>query len=179
MIQPDGKLVAAGLSFNGSRNVSVMIRYNPDGSLDTTFNTTGIVITPIGADNATNGLAIQSDGKLLAAGRSYNGTQNVFALLRYNTDGSLDTTFGTDGIVNTAIQSQNDAANAVVIQSDGKSVAAGFSYNGSQYEFALARYMNGPTPPTRENCNDKNKGKGNDKGKGHDKGKCKGHDKDK
>ena len=69
-----------------------------------------------------------------------NGSNDDFALVRYNTDGSLDTSFDSDGKVTTAIGSGNDYARSVAIQSDGKIVAAGYSYNGSNYDFALVRY---------------------------------------
>ena len=57
-----------------------------------------------------------------------------------NADGSLDTSFGTDGKVTTAIGAASEAAYSVAIQSDGKIVAAGFSRNGNNLDFALARY---------------------------------------
>ena len=143
-IQPlDGKLVTAGASSNskGSRYQFALVRYNTDGSLDTTFNKKGIVTTTIGDfDDEAFALAIQPDGKLVAAGYSYNGTQYGFALVRYNTDGSLDTTFNTTGIVTTAIGTTNDVAYGVAIQSDGKMVVAGRSFNGTAFEFALVRY---------------------------------------
>ena len=73
-------------------------------------------------------VAIQSDGKIVAAGNSYGDGSNAdFALVRYNTDGSLDTNFGIDGKVTTAIGSGDDYAKSVAIQSDGKIVAAGYS----------------------------------------------------
>jgi len=142
-IQADKKIVAAGLSYNGSRNVFALVRYNTDGSLDTTFNTTGKITTPIGASNdAAYAVAIQpADGKIVAAGDSWNGSQYVFALVRYNTDGSLDTTFNTTGKVTTPIGTSQDTVEDVAIQPDGKIVAAGFSNNGSQCVFALVRYM--------------------------------------
>ena len=71
------------------------MRYNTDGSLDTTFDSDGVVTTAIGsADDYANSVAIQSDGKIVVAGYSDNGSNGDFALVRYNTDGSLDTTFG-------------------------------------------------------------------------------------
>ena len=85
-------------------------------------------------------VAIQSNGKIVAAG--YGDTD--FALVRYNTDGTLDTTFGSDGKVTTAIGSGLDSARSVAIQSDGKIVAAGS--RDSNNDFALARYV-GITPP--------------------------------
>ena len=141
-IQSDGKIVAAGYSYNGANYDFALVRYNTDGSLDTTFNTTGKVTTAIGASNdSAYVIAIQSDGKIVAAGYSDNGANYDFALVRYNTDGSLDTTFNTTGKVTTAIGASNDYAYAVAIQSDGKIVAAGYSYNGANDDFALVRYL--------------------------------------
>ena len=78
-----------------------------DGDLDTTFGTGGKVTTAIGSDDAASSVAIQSDGKIVAAGYS-STVVNDFALVRYNTDGSLDTSFDSDGKVTTAIGSGND-----------------------------------------------------------------------
>jgi uncharacterized delta-60 repeat protein len=148
-IQSDSRIVAAGYSSNGSNYDIALVRYNTDGSLDTTFGNSGIVTTSIGSsyDNAL-ALGIQSDGKIVVAGSSYDNTnsQNDFALVRYNTDGSLDTTFGNSGIVTTSIRginSINDYASALGIQSsDGKIVVAGYSFNSNtnKYDFALVRY---------------------------------------
>jgi uncharacterized delta-60 repeat protein len=110
-----------------------------DGDLDTSFSSDGKVTTAIGsgADQA-NSVVVQSDGKIVAAGYS----TGVFAVVRYNIDGSLDTTFDTDGKVTTAIGSGTDRANSVVVQSDGKIVAAGYSNNGTNVDFAVVRYLN-------------------------------------
>jgi uncharacterized delta-60 repeat protein len=141
-IQSDGKIVAAGYSHDGSYYKFALVRYNTDGSLDKTFGTGGIVTTLIEVGAAAFSLGIQSDGKIVVAGYSF-GTSNKhnFALVRYNTDGSLDETFGTGGIVTTSIESLNDYASDLVIQSDGKIVVAGYSYNSSENShFTLARY---------------------------------------
>jgi len=114
----------------------------PSGALDSSFGTSGKTATAIGtSDDEAYALKIQADGKLVAAGYSYDGSQYEFALARYNTDGSLDTTFNTTGIVTTAIGTSDDAAYALAIQADGKLVAAGYTDTGTQYEFALARYF--------------------------------------
>ena len=137
-IQPDGKIVAAGNSYDGSIGTFALVRYNPDGSLDTTFDGDGIVTTPIGTFASANSVAIQSNGKIVAAGYgSANGFG--FALARYNPDGSLDTSFDNDGIVTTAIGTSS-IANSVAMQSDGKIVAAGASSFGPNADFALVRY---------------------------------------
>ncbi|MGO8714932.1 MAG: delta-60 repeat domain-containing protein [Smithella sp.] len=140
-IQSNGNILAAGKSFNGSHYDFTLVRYSTNGSLDTTFGTSGIVTTPIGNyDSYAIALGIQSDGNILAAGKSPDGSNNDFALVRYNTNGSLDTTFGTGGIVTTPVGNGADYANALVIQSDGNILAAGKSLNGSHYDFTLVRY---------------------------------------
>jgi uncharacterized delta-60 repeat protein len=141
VLQTDGKIVAAGRSYNGTDNDVALARYNADGSLDTTFNTTGLVTTPIGAINDIAGsVVLQTNGKIVAAGSSDNGADGDFAVIRYNADGSLDTTFNATGIVTTPIGAGDDAAYFVALQPDGKIVAVGYSQNGTDYDFALARY---------------------------------------
>src|SRR5208283_5268667 len=113
----------------------------PPGSLDTNFGAGGIVTTSFGSYPALAlALGIQSDGKIVAAGQSSNGSNLVFTLVRYDTGGSPDTTFGTGGIVTTSVGSSDSQANALGIQSDGEIVAAGQSSNGSHYVFTLVRY---------------------------------------
>ena len=103
--------MVAGYSDNGSNDDFALVRYNTDGSLDTTFDSDGKVTTAIGSgDDYAFSVAIQSDGKIVAAGYSDNGSNDDFALVRYNTDGSLDTSFDSDGKVTTAIGSGNDYA---------------------------------------------------------------------
>ncbi len=127
-----------------------VVRYNPDGTLDATFDADGIVITSIRSSvDTANGVAIQrSTNKIVVAGMSRSdlggGTFNDdFALVRYNSDGSLDVTFDTDGKVTTNI-SVVDAARDVVIQEiDGlsKIVAGGISMRPWPYhDFTLVRY---------------------------------------
>src|SRR5262245_25842088 len=130
VIQPDGKLVAAGTP------MVTLARYQPDGSLDPSFGRGGTVTT---AGNDALALAIQADVKLVAAGQSNYGG---FGLVRYNPNGSLDGSFGEGGIVKTQVGSprQSLGASALVIQPDGKLVAAGQSAKRSQSVFALVRY---------------------------------------
>ncbi len=140
-IQPDGKTVAAGVSHNGSNLDFALVRYNLDGSLDTTFDGDGKLTTAIlSGHDVARAIAIQADGKIVVAGYSANGSNYDFALARYNADGSLGTSFDSDGKVTTAIFSGDDHARAIAIQSDGKIVVAGDTYNGSDYDFALVRY---------------------------------------
>lgn len=141
-IQTDGKIVEAGMNSTGL----LLVRYNSDGTVDNTFGTGGKVTTPIGYFNyGTCSVAIQSDGKILVAGYSNNISINShdFALVRYNSDGTLDSAFSSDGIVITVIGSNNEYGYSVAIQSDGKIVLAGQitnSPNGTNWDLALVRY---------------------------------------
>ncbi len=138
-VQNGGKILVAGYSFKPGLNSSypdlALVRYNSDGSLDTTFSSDGKVITVVdsGSDEGWS-VAVQSDGKILAAAESYSD----FALVRYNSDGSLDTSFSTDGKVSTDFGSNSDISYSVAVQSDGKILVAG---KGSS-DFALVRYKN-------------------------------------
>ena len=141
VLQSDGKIIAVGQSDNGANTDFAVVRYNADGSLDTSFDTDGKVTTAIGSssDNARS-VVLQSDGKIILSGYSVGATRD-FAVVRYNADGSLDTSFGTGGIVTTPIGSGTDEAYSVVLQSDGKIIAAGYSNNGpNNNDFAVVRY---------------------------------------
>jgi uncharacterized delta-60 repeat protein len=143
-VQEDGKLVVAGSAGdNGAADDFALARYLQDGSLDPTFGDGGIVITPVGSDlDDAYALAVQPDGKLVAAGTSVTGSYGDFALVRYGSDGSLDPSFGDGGRVVTAVSPLIDIAFGLVVQPDGKLVAAGLSDLGgsSHSTFALVRY---------------------------------------
>jgi len=152
-LQSDGKIVVAGESYNGSTRIYrfALARYNEDGSLDTNFNGTGKMTAVIGSGyNAGFSVALQSDGKIVVAGQSDSGANGYdFAMLRLNSDGNLDPTFNGTGKVTTNIGGY-DVANSVALQSDGKLVVGGSSYNGTNYaSFAVVRYNpNGSLDPT-------------------------------
>jgi uncharacterized delta-60 repeat protein len=137
-IQPDGKIVAAGSNFT-------IARYNPNGSLDASFGTGGIVTTNFGMDLQTAySVAVQTDGKIVATGDTALCDEEGYcyfdvSLARYNQDGSLDTSFDTDGRVILTFGSSDESANAVVLQTDGKIVTAGYSVS-TGVSFAIARF---------------------------------------
>ena len=140
-IQSDGKIVAAGSAHNGSDNDFAVVRYTISGALDTTFGTGGVVTTSIGTGNdQASGIAIQPDGKIVAAGWAHSGSDYDFAVVRYTVSGTLDTTFGASGVVTTPIGPGSNRAHGVAIQPDGKIVAAGYADSGSDYDFAVVRY---------------------------------------
>jgi len=137
-LQTDGRIVAVGNSGGGDFGLA---RYNTDGSLDASFSGDGLQTTDFlfGADDVANDVAIQANGRIVAVGSAGGGaTGNDFGLARYNTNGSLETSFSGDGRKRTGFGG-SDGATGVALQGDGKIVAAGVG-NG---EFALARYLGG------------------------------------
>lgn len=146
IVQPDGKIVAAGFANNSTTlNDFALVRYNPNGTFDTGFGTGGKVTTdfPIGRTDTAYAAALQPDGKIVVAGSSYTGSSLSmdFAVARYNANGTLDAGFGTGGRVLTAVGSSYEEAYAVAVQADGKIIAAGYTGNGSNgNDFALVRY---------------------------------------
>jgi uncharacterized delta-60 repeat protein len=121
-IQADGKIVSAGAA-GGTGGRFALARYNIDGTLDTGFSSDGKLTTNFtsGPDVAF-GVAIQGDGKIVAAGTA--GFRQ-FAVARYDADGTLDSTFGGDGKVTTDFTSGDDFGGALVLQADEKAVVAG------------------------------------------------------
>ena len=142
-VQSDGKILVAGWSEDTSVNDYkdfVLVRYTTTGALDSTFGTSGKVITSIGSSNDYgNCMVVQGNGKIVVAGSAFNGSNNDFALVRYNTNGSLDTAFGVGGKAVFDFSGANEAANAMALQSDGKFVLAGSSTSGSSVSFVTIR----------------------------------------
>jgi uncharacterized delta-60 repeat protein len=133
----------------------VLSRYLANGSLDTAFGTAGrvTIVADGGGDDTMQALALQSDGKIVVAGfTAPPGASNNsnFVALRYNTDGSVDTGFGSGGKVVTDFNGMRDQASAVMVQSDGKVVVAGFVTLGTPpvgvQDFAVVRYLPNGTP---------------------------------
>lgn len=139
VIQPDGKLVIGGDGFT-------IGRYNTDGSIDHNFGVDGKISGGFGGGTAyVYGLALDQNGKILAGGSlSYTGTGNSeFALARYTSVGSLDSTFGNNGFVITQFTTALDEAQALTLQPDGKVILAGYAAepSASYVDFAAARYI--------------------------------------
>lgn len=141
-LQADGKLVIAGRAAEHAGDFA-LIRLDRDGNVDTSFGTGGRVLTDFaGSSETIYALAIQPDGKIVAAGVStVAGSGNDFALARYNTDGTLDTSFGTSGKVTTPVGPDSDSGYAVLVQPDGTIVVGGDSNRATTgVDFALVRY---------------------------------------
>lgn len=156
-VQPDGKIVAGGATRHyGDWDSFAIARYN-NGSPDLTFGNAGqVTMKVLGLNASASGLALQPDGKFFAGGcatTSYDCSSGAsFALVHYNSNGSLDPTFGSNGTVVTQIGGYGESASAIALQSDGKVVLAGSSKYASanccDYNFALARYLVDSESPT-------------------------------
>ncbi|CAN5215675.1 hypothetical protein BH11BAC5_BH11BAC5_14380 [soil metagenome] len=140
-VQTDGKLVAAGSTWNGTNYDFALVRYNNDGSIDKTFGKNGNQILDFGATEEVNGLAIQADGKIIAAGSSYTNSGGIFCVARYKTNGTLDSTYSEDGKSTIGIGTADILSN-IALQADGKLVLAGMTYTDINYDstsFSVAR----------------------------------------
>lgn len=141
-LQGDGMLIAAGTASNGSNNDFALVRYTSSGIVDTSFGNNGIVTTDLGAhDDVIEAVAVQPDGKIVAAGYTCNsGTICDIAVARYTAGGQLDTGFNAGGaqpgVVTTDFSGGNDYAYALALQADGKIVVAG----RTGQSFAVVRY---------------------------------------
>ncbi|MCA1853393.1 MAG: hypothetical protein LC647_13635 [Beggiatoa sp.] len=141
VLQPDGKLVAAGSTGTFSPG-----RFHPDGSLDTSFGTGGVVVTDFGEDSEANALVLQADGKLVAGGVFGNIFRRLFIVARYHPDGSLDASFGSGGAVRTRFGRSFFGLRALVLQADGKLVAACEVDTSGDFDFVLVRYVTTDEP---------------------------------
>jgi len=147
-LQPDGKVLLAGYCAGGTNNDDFCaLRYQVDGTLDRTWNGTGKVITPIGTStDDAHAIALQTDGKVLLAGRCFAGTNNEFCVLRYRADGTLDTDWNGTGRVMSPIGSGSASAAAIAVQSDGKVLVAGECWSGTASAFCMLRYQTDGNP---------------------------------
>ena len=139
-LQPDGKIVITGNCFSINSDFC-LARYNAVGALDATFGAGGKVITAIGSkDDGAVAVAVQPDGKIVVAGGCLGAINGDFCLARYNAVGTLDTTFGADGKVITAIGSGTAIPHDLALQADGKIIVAGHCLGTINNDFCLARY---------------------------------------
>jgi uncharacterized delta-60 repeat protein len=141
-LQPNGNIVMVGYH----TNLLLISRYLPNGQPDRTFDGDGTapIHPPLGIRIRATDVAVQADGKIVVAGRntvSINDASSDFLLLRLTSTGALDESFGNGGYVLTGFGNHRDCAIKVLIQPDGKIVAAGLTYNGDDDDFAVARYM--------------------------------------
>jgi uncharacterized delta-60 repeat protein len=151
-LQLDGKIVMAGsFTVEGAWRI-FLVRFTADGQLDPSFGEDGIIETTIASEAQAEDITIQpgsggpSAEGILVAGTTGSGTTQDFLLLRYNPDGSLDSTFGSGGSVITDFDSRQDQAKALTVAEDGSIFAAGFSKDGTTSDLAVAHYHASGTP---------------------------------
>ena len=150
VLQPDGRILVAGTSYPGGRDGQfVLARYNSDGSLDSSFGVEGLVVTAFGVGSAgADAIALLPDGNIIAAGGfAYKNQIGIygpsdFAIVQYHQDGSLDLSFGEDGMAIIKFISGNDVATTVIVQPDRKIMAIGTANNAADGMnfFAAARF---------------------------------------
>jgi uncharacterized delta-60 repeat protein len=147
-LDADGNIVAVGRAA-GSGGRFAIARYLPDGTLDPAFSADGKATANFTTgDDYAFGVAIQTDGKIVAVGRA-GGSGGVFAVARFRSDGTLDTSFSTDGKATTNFTAGDDRADAVAVQADEMIVVVGSAdYFGSNGRFALVRYKSDGTRDT-------------------------------
>jgi uncharacterized delta-60 repeat protein len=145
-LDPDGRLVVGGYAAVANQQWAVA-RLLEDGSPDPGFGDgAGSVVVALAAPAHVRALAVQDDGKIVAAGSTRQGADDDFALARFLADGDRDPGFGVGGTLVTSFSTIDDLARAVAVQPDGKIVAAGFVRAGANRDFALARYLSDGTP---------------------------------
>lgn len=138
-VQADGKILAAGHTYNGKDWDFALLRYNSNGSLDSSFANAGRQTTDISGTDAVSQIVVQSDGKIIVAGREGS---NLVTLVRYNSNGSLDSSFGSAGKLVTTLTLGHGYGDPIALQSDGKIVVTGTNDYGNNrwYDIAVARY---------------------------------------
>jgi uncharacterized delta-60 repeat protein len=146
-VQADGKMIVAGASTSSGGSTTIgALRYNPFGSLDTSFSGNGMLALSIGigADFAQS-VAIQADGKIVLAGSCEDGSGYDFCVARLNSDGTLDNTFSVNGSVITPISANaDDKVAGMALDNEGNIVVAGSCGASPNRDFCIARYEGGP-----------------------------------
>ena len=145
-IQSDGRIVVGGFATAEPPTLNFgLARYNENGSSDLTYGVGGKVLTVSDTNEVVASIALQHDGKLIAAGSTFNSVSRIdFCITRYGIDGALDTTFGNQGRIITDFAGDTDAPTSVLIQPDGKIIASGSARVDEVGDFALARYEGEP-----------------------------------
>lgn len=147
LLLPSGKIILVGSSSNGNSNTTdwAAARMNSDGSVDTSFGTSGFIIAPTtDTQDDVAAAALQADGKLLLCGVRSNGSNNDITLSRFSGNGAPDTSFGSGGTVQYSLGNGDDSCSSMQVQPDGKIVVGGVSHLDN-YRFVLLRFDAGGT----------------------------------
>ncbi len=146
-IRSNGKIVIGGVYTEDMNTFYyVLTQYNADGTIDTGFGTNGFAVSNItftNPDDMSGDIILQADGKIVMTGKYSDGSKMVFLVARFNSNGSIDTSFGTDGITTTEIGTGDAQACSIALDNTGNIVVAGLSKNGTTSMLALARYTSG------------------------------------
>ncbi len=137
-IQPDGKIVAVGYTFDSDPTQIVVVRYTTAGALDGTFGTAGITLISVGDGASANAVALDGSHNILVAGTASSGGANV-CLVRLTPGGIVDTGFGTGGVV-LQLVGESSVANDVKFDGSGNIVVAGVSSAGFGDQYLLIRF---------------------------------------
>jgi uncharacterized delta-60 repeat protein len=138
VIQDDGKIIVSGFTHIINKFFMTLLRYDTNGDLDTTFGESGIVITEINGRRGKMDMAIQNDGKIILVGPSEVEDSHHFTVLRFNNNGSLDQSFGRNGVTKTIIGNYSEAE-SVALDLNGNIVVAGTTELGNE-QFVVAMY---------------------------------------
>ena len=141
-VRPDGKIMVAGFTWDPNGNLDfAAVRLNSDGSPDHSFGDSGKLVFDFSHYDYHKSMILQPDGKIVLSGNTQIGTQTDFLIVRFHENGSLDVSFGTDGVVVTDLSGGNDFVGQLLLQEDGKLVVIGSGANpASGYSFAFSRY---------------------------------------
>jgi uncharacterized delta-60 repeat protein len=145
LLQPDGKIILSGERYGGTNLTDfAVLRHNADGTPDNSFDGNGLAVATISnfSEERYGAAALQPDGKIVVVGQTDNETNNAsydWSVVRFNANGSLDTSFDGDGKIVLPMGGDMELAYSVAIQDDGKIVVSGVSSNGADNDFTTVR----------------------------------------
>ncbi len=136
---PDGNIVAAGNSSNGQDNDIALLSITASGRLNSSFGNIGEVVVDLGSDESVEDMCVLPEGKILVTGCQLNTGDYKMIVMRFNADGSLDYTFGTNGIYTSSIGNFSDKGTSIHVLNSGKILIGGYLYDGNQISMSVIR----------------------------------------
>lgn len=141
----DGKIIATGEPTSFGNSDFALLRFFPNGTLDSSFGTNGVIITDFdNSDDVSYSLSVQSDNAIVLAGYSYKrqpASKTKFALAKYGVNGALDSSFGVNGKVITAIDTITALATNITLETDGNLIVSGYTFGANSKDFVAAKYF--------------------------------------
>ena len=139
-VQPDGKIMVLGRAANADIDYDVvLVRFNPDGSLDNTFSFDGQLFTDVGSDNIQE-FYLHDNGKITAVGDVFEVAEEAL-IIRYNADGNLDDSFGSNGMVLLDLMSSIQRPTGITVTPAGETIIAGYVGASGNYDVLVARLL--------------------------------------